>query len=69
MGKKAYNKIAESTGLKAIGLNWGAITQLADYLADFDGKVQNALKKALMKVGLNDYWAGVASRIISDIFF
>jgi len=65
MGKKAYTKIAKTTGLQAVGLNWTAINKVANYAGNFGGKIETALKK----VGLNNYWAGVASRVISDVCF
>jgi len=68
MGKKEYEKIAKSSGLELIGLNWKRINQAAELAAAFDGKIETVLQKVLMEVGLNKTAAGIASRTISFIF-
>lgn len=69
MGQKEYDRLAKYTGLAMVDLNWKAINKVADIFAGFGGTIESALKKSLKSVGLNDYWAGVAARVIDTVFF
>lgn len=61
IGKRAYNKLAQRTGLASMGLTWGVMNQIADRLIAYGGSV----KGAITANGVSNYNAGIAASIIS----
>lgn len=69
LGRKGYDKIANSTGLGLVKLNFKTMTKIVDYLDNFDGQAGDVLKKILMKyLHFNNFWAGLTAGTITTIF-